>query len=141
MTIRPAIQLTAACAGVVFLAASAAFVLMAGVDLRSAATIVAGLALLVPSFLDVRASAGGDDLRRLTRELMRYRRAMFVCFGAALLIYACVTTLPVSNAIVNQLAALGAAFWLVGFALLFFVVYYGSRRAVVQAAQDDDSFE
>jgi hypothetical protein len=133
--IRPAIQLVSACTGVLLLAGASAFVLARGADVFVATAIVAGLALLVPAFVE---RGQREDLHHLTRELERYRMAMFGCFGAALAIYAVIVSLQMSSsATQNRVAALGAAFWLVGFVLMFFVVYYGSRRAIAQARDDD----
>lgn len=137
--IRPAIRFAAACVGILLLAVCSGLVLEHGFDLRASLLIAAGFALLIPLFGE---RVRHEDIRRLTEELRRYRTAMFACFGAALLIYAAVTSRQMSsNALQNRVAALGAAFWLVGLVLMFFVVYYGSRRALALRARDEDRFD
>lgn len=133
---RPLLQFVLACFGVLLLAGSAAFVLTRGFDAIAAAAVVVGLLLLVPAFFDPRSA--DEDLDRLTEELRRYRAATFGCFGISLLICALVTSSrSMSSALQNRFASLGAAFWVVGMILMFFVVHYGTRRATAEARDDD----
>ncbi|HEX2121071.1 MAG TPA: hypothetical protein VHL59_05445, partial [Thermoanaerobaculia bacterium] len=69
------------------------------------------------------------DRSRLDEQLHRFRSAMILCFAAASLVYALVLTASghASHALLQRMASLGVALWLVGFLLMFGVGYFSLR--------------
>ena len=70
------------------------------------------------------------DLPRIEEQLHRFGSAMMFCFLAAVLVLLFIVNLrgQVAAGVLQQLASLGVALWLVGFVLLFFVAYYRALR-------------
>lgn len=75
------------------------------------------------------------ELRRIDEQLQRFRSAMFVCFCAAAFLYGFVMSARRRAATdsLQEMASLGAAFWVVGIVLMFFVVYYRAQRRRIEA--------
>ncbi|HEV3484780.1 MAG TPA: hypothetical protein VG106_05190 [Vicinamibacterales bacterium] len=93
------------------------------------------VALFAAAALAMPAMFGGRkptalDLPRIDEHLHRVRTAMMACFAAASLLYASILTWRRQGAytLLQQLASLGVALWVVAFVLLFFVVYYRAQR-------------
>jgi hypothetical protein len=74
------------------------------------------------------------DLPRIDEHFHRVRAAMFICFTAASFLSASVLTWRrrAAHELLQQLASLGVALWLVAFVLLFFVMYYRTQRRMAQ---------
>jgi predicted cobalt transporter CbtA len=130
MVSRPLRAVCAFAALVLFLGGIAGLVLVA----RSLYLI----AIFAAAILAVPAMFGGPkpterELPRIDEHLHRFRNAMFLCFAAAACVYSVVLTTrrTAAQALLQQLASLGVALWLVGFVLMFFVAYYRTRRRLV----------
>ena len=65
----------------------------------------------------------------LTENIVRYGTAALICFSIAVLMYAAVVTTPFSASIIESLAALGVAWWLVGCGLVPLAGYWAWRRS------------
>jgi uncharacterized membrane protein len=118
--IRPALRVVAAVAGLLVLIAGL------GWPLR-----VAGILLMLPLFASWRAPRA-EELENLSEWVARLRTAMVVCYGTALWLFiatARMTRAPYES--VRSAAALGSAFWTVGFVAMVFTAYYASRRAAL----------
>jgi hypothetical protein len=72
-----------------------------------------------------------EDLALLTETIHRLRVATLVCFSLSVLIYALVSAMPASAETLNRVAALGTAWWVVGFLMMLGSVYFASRRAML----------
>lgn len=70
------------------------------------------------------------EVSRIEEQLRRFGSAMLFCFtGAVLLCVFIVNTRGrLAVDVLQQLASLGVALWLVGMVLLFFVAYYRALR-------------
>ena len=68
-----------------------------------------------------------EEWDALNENVSRFRTAGLVCFTVALLINAAATN--------QRVAALGVAWWAVGFGMIPFALYFASRRAMLE----DDS--
>lgn len=68
-----------------------------------------------------------EEWAALNENVTRFRTAGLVCFSFAIVINALATS--------GAVAALGVAWWAVGFGLVPFAVYFASRRAMLE----DDS--
>ncbi|HUP60202.1 MAG TPA: hypothetical protein VNA69_07265 [Thermoanaerobaculia bacterium] len=92
-----------------------------------------GAALLgVPATFSGRKPAP-RELARIDEQLRRFRNAMFFCFAAAAFTYGFVLSerRRAAETLLQQLASLGVAFWVVAIVLMFFVAYYrGQRRRI-----------
>ena len=94
-----------------------------------AAVLFAPAALLsLPLFASTRPPRR-DEWTSLNENVTRFRTAGLICFSFALLINAAATS--------GRLAALGVAWWAVGFGLIPFAFYFASRRAMLE----DDSID
>ena len=71
-----------------------------------------------------------NDLPRLDEQFHRFRRATMLCFLGATGVYCFVLWQRrfVAEDVLQHLASLGVALWLVAFVLMFFVAYYRSQR-------------
>ena len=65
-----------------------------------------------------------DEWTTLNENVARFRTAGLVCFSVAVLINAATTS--------GRLAALGVAWWAVGFGMIPFALYFASRRAMLE---------
>src|ERR1043165_2272781 len=120
-TIRTTCALSAAAA---FFVGIAAIVMNAGWALPLGAAAVLALVAMFGS------GPAPRDAGVVVDDFKRFRMAMMVCFSAALTLYSAAAALR------NQAAAtLGVSFWLVGFVLAFFVVYFRGRVRLLQQAQ------
>ena len=72
----------------------------------------------------------------LTENVVRYGTAALVCFTLAVTTYICVVVVRMSSETVQQLAALGLAWWLVGTGLVPLTAYWAWRRAQFDRADD-----
>jgi hypothetical protein len=72
----------------------------------------------------------------LTENVVRYGAAAFLCFSFAVLVYVAVVTGHLRPAIVENLAALGVAWWLVGCGLVPLTAYWAWRRAQLDSSAD-----
>jgi len=92
-----------------------------------AAALFAPAALVaLPLFASTRPPQP-DEWASLNENVTRFRTAGLVCFSFAIVINALATS--------GAVAALGVAWWAVGFGLVPFAVYFASRRAMLE----DDS--
>ncbi|HET7435729.1 MAG TPA: hypothetical protein VFN10_13555 [Thermoanaerobaculia bacterium] len=122
--LRALCALAAAC---LFLGGIAGLVVSPGM-LYACALSVAGVFVLPAMFGGPRPRR--DELPRIEDHLHRYRLAMLTCFSIATLLYTIVLAQhrAGAEAVVQQLASLGVALWLVAFVLMFFVAYYRVQR-------------
>ena len=126
--IRTSIRVASAIAG--------ALVLFAGLytfrhdSRQGAAMLLGGLTLFAP-LLASRRSPSIDDEQLLEAGANRFRIAAMICFTFAGLTWMAVMTLRGSHERANSVAALGVAWWLVGFALTPIAAYYYSRLAMI----------
>jgi len=77
-----------------------------------------------------------DERDALTENVVRYGAAAFICFSFAVMMYVAVVTGHLRPAIVENLAALGVAWWLVGCALVPLTAYWAWRRAQLNSSAD-----
>ena len=118
--IRPSIRLACAAAAVVLL-------ILGGFH-TGVLPIIAGALLLFPATFGGGA-ATVDDLERIETSRRLFRNAAFLCFSAAVALYAFVlSTTDRLGEVAQQAASLGAAFWIVALILLFLFAFYASRR-------------
>lgn len=126
--IRTSIRVASAVAG--------ALVLLLGIyafrhDVRQGSTLLlAGIVLFAPLFAS-RSTPSVDDEQRLAAGANRFRIAAMICFTVAGLTWMAVMTLRGSHETANSIAALGVAWWVVGFALTPVAAYYYSRLAMI----------
>jgi len=119
-------------------AAICAFALWAVVEGRSvaAALFAPGAALLLPLFAS-RRPPRADEWDALSDNVARFRTAGLICFTIAVVAHTIAVMMSVGAAASDQIAALGVAWWAVGFGLVPFAFYFASRRAMLE----DDSFD
>jgi hypothetical protein len=126
--IRTSIRVASAIAG--------AFVLFAGLytfghdSRQGAAMLLGGMTLFAP-LLASRRTPSVDDEQLLAAGANRFRIAAMICFTLAGLTWMTVMAMRGSDGKVNSIAALGVAWWLVGFALTPIAAYYYSRLAMI----------
>ena len=72
----------------------------------------------------------------LTENVVRYGTAALVCFTLAVTTYVCVVAVRMSSEAVQQVAALGVAWWLVGCGLVPLTAYWAWRRAQFDRADE-----
>ena len=126
--IRTSIRVASAIAGVL--------VLLFGISTfrhdsrQGAAMLLGGMACFAP-LLASRRTPSLDDERLLAAGANRFRIAAMICFTFAGLTWMGVMTLRSSHDTANSVAALGVAWWLVGFALTPIAAYYHSRLAMI----------
>jgi hypothetical protein len=82
--------------------------------------------LALPLFASTRPPQR-EEWTSLNENVARFRTAGLICFSAAVLINAMAPS--------GRVAALGVAWWAVGFGLIPFALYFASRRAMLE----DDS--
>lgn len=124
--IHPVIRIASAIAGIVLLSIAMDGERSVYASLVFSAT---GVLLLLPALASWREPRP-EDFERLLENEHRFRGAMFACYGAALLIYLFVVTMREARTdLLQRAASLGAAFWTVGFIVMYFAAYYASRRA------------
>ena len=89
-----------------------------------AAVLFAPAALLsLPLFASNRPPRR-DEWTSLNENVTRFRAAGLICFSVAILINAAATS--------GRVAALGVAWWAVGFGMIPFALYFASRRAMLE---------
>jgi hypothetical protein len=105
------------------------------------------VALLAAALLAMPAMFGGKkpqehDLAHIDEHLHRFRSAMFLCFAAAMVVYAFVISArrAASEDLLQQLASLGVSLWVVGFVLLFFAMYYRAQRRLVTGNGSESTY-
>ena len=76
-----------------------------------------------------------EEWASLNENVARFRTAGLVCFTLAVLMQAAIAALRLGAPVNARLAALGVAWWAVGFGLIPFALYFASRRAMLE----DDS--
>jgi hypothetical protein len=100
-----------------------------------AAALFAPAAILsLPLFASTRPPRR-EEWASLTENLTRFRTAGLICFSFAVVMHTATVALGLTEAASGRLAALGVAWWAVGFALIPFALYFASRRAMLE----DDS--
>ncbi len=72
-----------------------------------------------------------NERTALTENIARYRTAALICFTFAVLLYTVVVTLHMSASMIERLASLGVAWWLVGCGLVALTAYWAWRRALL----------
>jgi hypothetical protein len=77
-----------------------------------------------------------SDRDALTENVVRYGAAAFICFSFAVVMYVAVVAGHLGPAIVENLAALGVAWWLVGCGLVPLTAYWAWRRAQLDSSAD-----
>jgi len=126
--IRTSIRVASAIAGVL--------VLLFGIytfrhDSRFGAAMLLGAMVLFAPLFASRRTPSIDDEQLLAAGANRFRIAAMICFTFAGLTWMGVMTLRASYETANSVAALGVAWWLVGFALTPIAAYYYSRLAMI----------
>lgn len=125
--IRPALRIASAFVGLLIV--SAAITSRPGAF--GVALTTGGVLFFLPLFASWRAPSA-EDFEWLNEWVTRLRTAMVVCYGTALWIYLMVLSSQHAHSLnLQRLAALGAAFWTVGFVAMFFTAYFASRRRVL----------
>ncbi len=133
--IRPSIRIASALVALLLIAFGVITILFDEPLVIAAFAMTFGTLFVLPVFAG-RRPPRAEELDGINADLRRFRTAMLGCFGFALVIYLTIATNPTASTdSLNSLAALGAAWWIVGFIALFFVAYFASRRAVL-IAQD-----
>ena len=122
-------------------AAAAAFALACYLVVHTGRPIAAALfapaALLsVPLFASSRPPRA-EEWRALTDNVTRFRTAGLICFTMAVVMHTAVAAIRMDAATTSGVASLGVAWWVVGFTLVPFTLYYASRRAMLE----DDSID
>jgi len=77
-----------------------------------------------------------NERSALTENVVRYGTAALVCFTMAVMAYVSVVLVHVSAETVQQIAALGVAWWLVGCGLVPLTGYWLWRRSELDRADD-----
>jgi len=132
--IHPALRAASAFAAVTaFLGGVAALVAFGGSFLHALPIGLSGLLALPAMFGG--APPTQNDLPRIEEQFRRFHLAMIGCFASAWVLYgvAAIERRRLAAGVVQQIAALGVAFWLVAFVLVFFVVYYRAQRRLARA--------
>lgn len=116
-------------------ASAAACLFLGGIaGLISSPSMLYAIALSAAGVFVLPAMFGGpkprnSDLPRIEDHLNRFRFAMLSCFTAAIALYT-IVIVQRGHELVQQLASLGVALWLVAFVLMFFVAYYRVQRRI-----------
>ena len=110
-------------------AAAACYVLVRTHRPVLAALFVPAAVLALPLFASTRPPRA-EEWDALNDNVMRFRTAGLICFTVAVLI----NIAPPSD----RMAALGVAWWAVGFGLIPFALYFASRRAMLEDDADAD---
>jgi len=77
-----------------------------------------------------------NERSALTENVVRYGTASLVCFTMAVMTYVYVLVVRMNSETVQQIAALGVAWWLVGCGLVPLTGYWAWRRAQIDRADD-----
>ena len=77
-----------------------------------------------------------NERTALTENVVRYGTAALACFTIAVMTYVCVLMVSMSTKTVQQIAALGVAWWLVGCGLVPLTGYWAWRRAQFDRADE-----
>jgi hypothetical protein len=88
-----------------------------------AALFALAAVLALPLFASTRPPRA-EEWDALNENVARFRTAGLICFTIAILI-----NLAPTN---DRIAALGVAWWAVGFGLIPFALYFASRRAMLE---------
>jgi hypothetical protein len=116
----------AAAVGALAIAVLACWVLVKTRRPIAAALFAPAALMALPLFASTRPPRP-EEWAALNENVTRFRTAGLVCFSFAIVINALATS--------GAVAALGVAWWAVGFGLVPFAVYFASRRAMLE----DDS--
>jgi hypothetical protein len=90
--------------------------------------------LMLPLFASNRPPRR-DEWDALNENVTRFRTAGLICFTVAVLMQVA-TLLRLTAAASERVAALGVAWWAVGFGLIPFALYFASRRAMLEDDTD-----
>ena len=104
-------------------AALACYVLLRVRRPIGAALFAPAVMLAMPLFASNRPPRR-EEWDRLNENVARFRTAGLVCFSVAVLINVASSS--------GSVAALGVAWWAVGFGLIPFALYFASRRAMLE---------
>ncbi|MEA2337290.1 MAG: hypothetical protein QOE82_1297 [Thermoanaerobaculia bacterium] len=126
--IRTSIRVASAIAGVLVLVFGLSVIRH---DLRQGAASLLGSILLFAPLFASRRMPSVDDEQLLAAGANRFRIAAMICFTFAGLTWMAVMTMGGSHGMANSIAALGVAWWIVGFALTPVAAYYYSRLAMI----------
>jgi hypothetical protein len=77
-----------------------------------------------------------EERTALTENVVRYGTAALISFSIAVIMYVAVVTGHPRPAIVENLAAFGVAWWLVGCGLVPLTAYWAWRRAQLDSSAD-----
>ena len=110
-------------------AVAACYVLVHTHRPMAAALFAPAIVLALPLFASTRPPRL-DERDALNENVARFRTAGLICFSLAVLI----NLAPSSG----RVAALGVAWWAVGFGLIPFTLYFASRRAMLEDDADAD---
>jgi hypothetical protein len=116
----------AAALGALAIAAGACYVLARAKRPIAAVLFAPAAVLALPLFASTRPPQR-EEWTSLNENVARFRTAGLICFSVAVLINAVGPS--------GRVAALGVAWWAVGFGLIPFALYFASRRAMLE----DDS--
>jgi hypothetical protein len=102
-----------------------------------AVVLFAPAALLAMPLFAARRPPCLEDWPMLDENVSRFRTAGLICFSLAVLAHTATLALRLGSEAMERVAALGVAWWAVGFGLIPFALYFASRRAMLE----DDSIE
>src|SRR5262249_27055831 len=105
------------------LIAAACYVMMHEHHAIGAALFAPAAVLALPLFASTRPPSR-EQWNALNENVARFRTAGLVCFSVAVLINLASPS--------GSVAALGVAWWAVGFGLIPFALYFASRRAMLE---------
>lgn len=77
-----------------------------------------------------------EERSALTENVVRYGSAALICFSIAVLMYVTVLAGHLGPAIIENLAAFGIAWWLIGCGLVPLTAYWAWRRAQLDSSAD-----
>lgn len=125
------LRVVSACAALMLMIVAAAILLRTGRPIVAVLFAPAAI-LFLPLFASTRPPQP-EDWEILSDNVARFRMAALVCFTTAVLVHGATVTMNLDASV----AALGVAWWAVGFGLIPFAVYFASRRALLE----DDTFD
>ena len=111
--------------------------LLVHVERPIGAVLFAPAALLCLPLFASRRPPRLEEWPRLDENVARFRTAGFICFSLAILAHTLTAVLQLGQAAEESVAALGVAWWAVGFGLIPLTLYFASRRAMLE----DDSID
>jgi glucan phosphoethanolaminetransferase (alkaline phosphatase superfamily) len=78
-----------------------------------------------------------NERAALTENVVRYGTAALVCFTIAVITYVLVAVTRMSSDTMQEVAALGVAWWLVGCGLVPLTAYWAWRRSLFDRSSSD----